>query len=525
MNYFFSAGDAPFYWPRNIQAFSWLPQIIDKTKGLGESVLPRLWVEYPFHLITKILFTLGFDWFFIEKVFWFGALTIGIIGSIKLSYYILGRTKFRFLTPLIYLSNTYILMVFGGGQVGVFIGYCILPFVLLSIMKTIDSISALDTRSRILKSVTNGILVSFLFMGDIRIGIIGICVGALYALLSFQKKLFKKMAGMVLVSAIVSFVIQLYWIIPNVTNRYTVPALGEEYIGAGMAKFLSFADLSHALSLLHPNWPSNLFGKVYFLQPEFLVLPLLSFGVLLFIDKVNKMDKKRILFFTLLGLFGVFLSKGANPPFGEIYLWCFSFIPGFVLFRDPSKFYILIALSYSILLPLTLLSVSKSIHLSNKKPIKMIIFVVFLVFWVVTVRQLWKGELGGNFQPKEVPKDYIRFMELLESDRQFSRTLYMPQAEQFAFKSENHPLFQANQLLKESSVAGIINFIQNQDLVGTLKTYTIGYVVVPEDSYKQFFLEDYTYTPNLREKLEKTLLDKGLIRLEGYTNLGVYVLP
>ena len=37
----------------------------------------------------------------------------------------------------------------------------------------------------------------------------------------------------------------------------------------------------HALSLLHPNWPENLFGKVYFLQPEFLILPILAFSAFL----------------------------------------------------------------------------------------------------------------------------------------------------------------------------------------------------------------------------------------------------
>ena len=48
-------------------------------------------------------------------------------------------------------------------------------------------------------------------------------------------------------------------------------------------RFLSFADFSQSISSLHPNWPENIFGKVGFMKPEFLALPILAYTSLLFI--------------------------------------------------------------------------------------------------------------------------------------------------------------------------------------------------------------------------------------------------
>ena len=65
----------------------------------------------------------------------------------------------------------------------------------------------------------------------------------------------------------------------------------------------------------------------------------------------NVIIKKQIRFFLILSLLGVFLAKGSNEPFGQIYIWLFEHIPGFVMFRDPTKWYMLIAVSYSVLIP------------------------------------------------------------------------------------------------------------------------------------------------------------------------------
>ena len=160
------------------------------------------------------------------------------------------------------------------------------------------------------------------------------------------------------ISVLIAVLVHSFWVLPVALGGSSAAALGEEFTNPGMLKFLSVADFSHAISLLHPNWPENLFGKVYFMQPEFLVLPVIAFASLLFIKPTTK-NKQLITYFSLLALIGAFLAKGVQEPGGAVFQWMFAHIPGFVMFRDPTKFYVYIALGYSILIPFTLERITK----------------------------------------------------------------------------------------------------------------------------------------------------------------------
>ena len=478
MNWYFAAGDAPFFYPENIAAFSWLPQVIDWSKGFGESTISKLWLEYPFRLLVKILFTLGLSWFLIEKIIWFGAVAIGIYGSLKLGTYILGRTKFRFFVPLIYLTNTYILMIFGGGQVGVFIGYCLFPCVLYAFFRYVETFTVPKLQIpnyKFQRIIQLGILNSLLFACDLRVGILMIGCGIGYLLFSIflnrnKVKIIPVVWAIVLIGLII-LISHLYWILPAVFVKTAIPILGSEYTGSGMAEFLSFADFSHALSLLHPNWPENLFGKTYFLQPEFLLLPLLAFSSLLFLnkDRISLIKDRILLFLICIALLGAFLAKGANPPFGNIFLWMFDHVPGLVLFRDPTKFYVLLALSYSVLIPYTLSELSYRWKCIDMLLAKYVMTTLFIVVWCLSVRDLLTGQLTGNFKPQYVPPDYVRLKTLLKDDQQFSRTLWIPTGEQYAYRSDTHPMLSGYQIYTESSVPGMMAQMETSRLLMLLQ--------------------------------------------------------
>jgi hypothetical protein len=223
-----------------------------------------------------------------------------------------------------------------------------------------------------------------------------------------------------------------------------------------MLKFLSFADFPHALSLLHPNWPENLFGKVYFLQPEFLVIPILAFSALLY-------REKKIRFFSLLALIGVFFAKGINEPLGGIFQWMFVHIPGFVMFRDPTKFYLYTAIGYSVLIPTVLRKLNKKF-----------VYVLFVLFWFFTLR-------GFQVRTMQLPQEYMQLKNILVSDAIPSRTLWIPAKENFAYFSDTHPLLTSTE---SASVDP-----------------SVKYIIVPMDVGKKIFLNDYTFDPSLREKV------------------------
>ena len=115
-------------------------------------------------------------------------------------------------------------------------------------------------------------------------------------------------------------------------------------------------------------------------------MPILAYSSLLFISKIKDQRSKiqiknqkfdnnvamkqfnngAIIFFALLGLVGAFLAKGASPPFSEINSWLFQNFPGMNMFRDSTKFYSLIALSYSVLIPFSIWKIYESLELHNK---------------------------------------------------------------------------------------------------------------------------------------------------------------
>src|SRR5207247_1280407 len=102
--------------------------------------------------------------------------------------------------------------------------------------------------------------------------------------------------------------------------------------------------------------------------PEFLVIPIFAYSGLLFLKNAKK--PRVLLSFAFIGLVGAFLAKGANEPFGILYLWLFDHFPGFIMFRDPSKFYLLVAIAYSILITFSLEQLWERLAIIHYKRIK-----------------------------------------------------------------------------------------------------------------------------------------------------------
>src|SRR3990167_742899 len=88
--------------------------------------------------------------------------------------------------------------------------------------------------------------------------------------------------------------------------------------------------------------------KVFQLQPlkfYFWIYPVLAFSALFFAKK----DKK-IIYFSLIAIFGIFMGKGANIPFGGIYAWLYYHLPFFNFFREPVQWWVIIGFSYAVLI-------------------------------------------------------------------------------------------------------------------------------------------------------------------------------
>ncbi|MFH0749523.1 MAG: hypothetical protein V1917_01235 [Candidatus Gottesmanbacteria bacterium] len=524
---FISSGDL---WPiasSAIHSFSLWPSTWGSVYGggLGTSSIPYLWNNFqyglPIFLLGKIF---QLPWEYIVR---FGFLLPFLALSVFSSYYFAHayvKRPWAWLASVIYTINTYSILIISGGQTGVAMAYALSPFVL---QKCIEE--------RMYNGIRNGLWLSLLVAMDLRIAYLVFGAILLFHLIKVVtgKGNVKKILCSFAVSSIVVCSLHAFWIMPSVLYRGAVIEVSEVYTNPGMLKFLSFADFSHALSFLHPNWPENLFGKVYFLQPEFLLLPILAFTSFLFISK-KKIETKKVqplLFFVLLALIGAFFAKGVNDPFGGIFNWCFIHIPGFVMFRDPTKFYLYIAIAYAVLIPFTLSFVTDSLvkllNGKNKKlhsAIPVILFVVFLGFWAFTIRQAVMGKIEGTLHTVVVPRDYQQFENQQSQELDpFFRTFWIPSVHRFAYPTSAHPAIDALTVTSSTSASGVMNWMKSSSTELQFARWNVAYVVVPIDTDGTLFTTERLYDAAKRNEIIIALDEIPWLKREReYTDLAVW---
>ncbi len=489
-----SSGDFPYLFLENIKEFSFFPNP------------PFLWLV-PYYQIGARVFVqyLGLSWHLAEKILWFWPfLGLSIFSSFYLTRSWIG--------VLIYTTSTYPLMLVGGGQMGVAVAYALAPLVLKQFINLVDRL-ALPSQNFKFK-ISNlkfpmglGLVLGIQMMFDPRITYITMLGVFIYMSIIFftSKKILLKNFLAFIIPIIFALFLNVFWIIPILT--YGFPKGLEGYSSLLGFQFLSFADFSHSFSILHPNWPENIFGKIYFMRSEFVLLPILAYSSLLFLKNRTQnhaeqnAEPRRILFFAALGLVGAFLAKGANPPFGFVNEFLFQYFPGMSMFRDATKFYLLVVLSYSALIPFSLLAISEKVssikyQVSSKKIIihntYYIILTSFIVFWIFLIRPAVTGELGGAFKSHDVPQEYIGFKNFINKHPDSFKTLWVPQKQRFGFSSVLHPA--------EESKENLTSLKREK-----ISERSIKYIVVPFDSEKEIFLDDRKYSEKRRNELIKSL--------------------
>lgn len=501
---FLTGGDWPVFFKDTISSFSWIPQVWSSVNGngFGQNVAFVLGYKTFFTILAKFFTeTLGFSWYITEKVIFFIPFWIlALSSSYLLSHYFIRKKKYSILSSIIFTTNTYALMLVGGGQMGVAIAYAISPLVLLSLLRLMDN-------QVFRRFILASLLFGFLLMIDPRIAGVTLFIASIFLIFFIHIKNTLYLLGSIFLSVLMNC----FWILPFLFSG--ISGLTEAYIGTDILYFLSFAKLENTIGLLHPNWPENFFGKVGFMRPEFLILPTIAFSA--FLSKTEK--KTKILGIT--AIFGIFLSKGVNDPFGFFYYILSDHIPAFTMFRDSTKWYLMIVISYSVLVPLALYSFTEKLlklkkliiyklqftnKLKNFRYLHQVVIVSFLIFWIITVRQLFLGELTGTFQAKEIPHEYVRLEKLLASEANFSRVLWVPQQSRFGYFSNTHPPVAMYDLITSHDVKPAIKYLASEKNEDFIKKSSIKYVIVPYDSLGEIFLTDRKFD----EKVYKAFLNE-----------------
>lgn len=444
-------------------------------EGLGEYSASFLW-GWPTSFIEGIIGNLGFNFIFIEKVVIFLPVIIfGAIGIWKISEDINLSNISRFVTSIFYMSSTYIILLIDGGQLSIAIAYAWFPISFLALKKSINS----NLRSRILAGISATILGFF----DIRFVYILILLSLilfLYELLFIRRKNFHSFflnwikSGLVL--SVVFLGSNFYWLYPFLI----APISSGTYQIFTQAYFLNFVNLGHALLTLSPHWFINVFGKLTPLRVEFTVIP-----VIILIAPLLKSKNRDVGFWLLVAIISVFLAKGTSEPLSGVYLWLFNHLPGFSLFRDSTKFFFLIMLSYSLLFGISIEEIIKKINLSRK--VKIVFSIITILFLFFLMRPVFLGQMTGTLSSPSLQKEYKSLASLLEMDKTFGRVFWIPSFPSLGYADLNHPRIEAARAAQKRSFAVAIkgsyetfNFLRESPYMGEIFDVAgISYIAYP----------------------------------------------
>lgn len=516
-------GDSRYFFSENLPFFSGLPQAWDASlnTGIGQSAIHTLWIN-SYLSFTISLTQLGIPWFLIQIFFWMvPAVVISFISAFTLYRFFFPQQKLgALLAGIIYTVNSYFLLILLGGQAGVGLVYSLIPYVLYRFFKLFRFPSFKN-------SVLAGLALSLQLLLDPRFVYLTILtIGAYW----FCNMLWKNLNLKILLlwyffPAFITCLLHAFWIIPLLLFRNASSASIQNLDSVTGFTFFSFADFSHTFSLLHPNWPENIFGKTYFMNPLFLILPLIAYSSLVFMQthhsllnkqvtginsKLLNIEKGNILFFMLIGIAGAFMAKGANEPLGNINIWIFSIIPGMQMFRDPTKWYTLVAVSYAMLIPYSLYKFSETFlnfkKFQNYKKIFNIRRVVLSmgIIWVLLHGMTYYSHPVRKVFTK-VPLEYVQLKEFIYDNDSFYRTLWIPQWQRFGYFSNLHPAIGRGEVIPIADPRYMAKQLKNEAIINKLNDLGVKYVILPYDSEGELFLKDHKYDDRLYLKTKNEL--------------------
>ncbi len=422
--------------------FRWINNLAVLTSGdwtnLGIQTLkeylafPYLWVSngfgsvnigasfYPFNLIYGILahFNLGYG--LDERLVFFWPILI----LLPISIYILvkkitGNTLASLIGSIIYSYNTYFFEL-QTGQLTLLMACALCPLVFSFFIELLET-------KKIKYSIYTAIVGFIVSFYEFRMFYI-LCWILFFYLMYYiiliekiqNKQKLIKIVFLSGLSLFIIFLLNFYWIIGlSKTGTLTSNAYFNRILFGD-----EFLNINYAITLFHPFWTGTK-TAVFIVQniPFYVwIIPIFAF-LGLYLNRKNK----QIVFFGFISLLGVFLTKQVAHPFIGIYPFLYKYLPGFNAFREASKFYFLIALGYSILIPAFLISIWKTWNKNKwQNYSKYIITVLITLIFLWNIRPIIAGDFQTIFTPRKIPNDYVILNNFILDQNQFFRTLWMP---------------------------------------------------------------------------------------------------
>lgn len=434
-------GDCIYFYPENLKGFYALPYFWNTSplgSGLGYFALPTLSFSPPSFILGTLNQVFGLYFEVIEKMVWFiPIILLSVSGMILLSRMLNLSSTGSIFAGLLYLFNTYLILLIDGGQVGIALAYSLVPWVFMSFIEGLENPKNINKKKVIARKILSGLILGILSSFDLRVGYIVfgmILFYTLFVLIIEKKAGIKNVILSIFPILIIPFGLHFYWLFPAFLTRAT-SQISPDYTQISQLEFLNWTNMTSSLYLFQPHWQANLFGKVNPTPFYFFLIPLFVFINLLFKPKL------KIYYFIFLSLASIFLIKGTGEPIGGIYRWLFKNIPGFNMFRDSSKFYIPLTFSYSLLFGYSIEKILKKVE--KRKILNLLITLSVFLYIFFLMKPLVSGEMLGVFRPQKLPTEYLEFKNLMTENENFSRSIWYPHRKEFVYSSANYPAIDA----------------------------------------------------------------------------------
>ena len=398
-------------------------------------------IQIFFNLFTaawSVLVAQGLSYDFSVKLTFL--IPISILGFISPYFFfrrLTGDNRAAFLAALFYGTTTYFLIRQTAHLPLAFV-YAILPLLFLSFQVALER---KDTYYWLIFTLLYSIGIGY----EIRMTYIFTLMVLLYAVLDSWQN-WRAYLAILMVVLPVGVLLNCYWLLPTLFG-----GTGEAISGtANRGIFGDFLfDIVHAITLHDSSWTGGFPNQDFVKQPVpwyFLVFPMLAIAA--FFRTHEKATQKQVLFFASLMVIGIFLTKQAGQPASGAYLWLYENFPGFSLFREASKFYVVTAFGYAGLLAFTLSHLSNVSANLNKPQLSHGAVIIFLILIGWQVKPLVNGDIRTLFVARTIPEDYSLAKTWTKNqDSPFYRTLWIPDYSRWSFYTNEHPIVSAVQEL------------------------------------------------------------------------------
>ncbi|MEM3573664.1 MAG: alpha-(1-_3)-arabinofuranosyltransferase family protein [Nitrososphaeria archaeon] len=393
---------------------------------------PYIWLpRFPYRIFFVLLNQLGFDLTTSERLYFY--LTYTLPG---LSMYYLVKTLFgkypickqritAITSGLVYMYNPFLFVTFA------YLPYGLMPLFLALLIKGIKDSS--NIRYVIAFAIVATLInITFPTAGILILAII-LAIGftAYLFVLKEVQRFFFSASIFFISSSLFLFLLNAWWILPYL-EQYSVfstqlaitPVLRFVYRNAILIELLRWLGWWPYYTEYYPYtyaYRDNPFLVIVSILPMIFA----SYTLLL------KNQKKEVVFLFLLIVFGLFMAKGPNPPFGELVDYLLANVPLMKFLRETPKFMLIVTLAISILIGVA----CSDFYFRLKKyspSLSSLALISFLLLLIINAFPVISGQILFRINdPKNVsvvvPKDYFIVSNLIkDTDGNNYTTLSFP---------------------------------------------------------------------------------------------------